>query len=873
MKTLTKIFSVLATLSFLATSCDIVEVAPEIKDSATENTISTDKAVYEISQEGGTVEVLVKSASSWTTTIDPASSLDVVDDFKVTPESAASSNDVIKVTVSADANDGYNRAACVSFLANGISTAVTVNQKGAQGERILVVSCAEFVDKPVDASIFYEVTGKVTKITDEYYNDFYINDGTLEGDGLYVYGLYESKGASRIYYYLQQMDIREGDILTMRANRGQYGDTIEATNAFYVKHEKSKEPSIKLDLEEKEVAAVGDEFTLKVTSNVVTWNLSSNVDWLSFDLSTANESKDVTVTVAPGEPAEGIITLSAEGLQPVTCKVNRVAYTLKTIAEAIAVKDKTNKVEGIVTAISGQGYILTDDTASCLIYSKSLTTFNIGDKVSLVGTSGAYNNGPQLASPANETLVTAGSGTYNYPNPKNIDEAAANAYATTAAGTDDIKVEYAKMIGTLSVSSGKYFNIILSGTDGSGMQGSVYQPSDAQKEALNALNGKIVELRGMVSSVSKSSGSPKYVNLVMTSVKESGAVSDIPFSETFAESLGDFEVKDIDVAATKTGTVWSYDSSYKYMKATAGQKCVSESMLVSPLINLSNVTTAKLSFEHTQKYAVNVYEELTVWVSIDGGEKWEQVLVPNYPDGKAWNFVTTEISLNKFAGNNVRVAFDYKSNADAYATWEIKNFKVEEGNVSVTNIAQLQGLAVNKDTKSDFTATLTDAVVTYVNGSNAFIEDATGGVLYYKSGHGLNVGDKINGSVSGKITIYGGFPEVTELNVASATVTPGATVTPVVITLDKLKASFNRYVSCQVKLENVKLDAALVSNGNRNCNVLQEASSLSAYAKIKTVDIAKDVPGSLICYPCYNNGFDKPQVGIWESLHFTPATD
>ena len=55
-------------------------------------------------------------------------------------------------TIKVPNNAGYNRAALVSFIGSRLSGAVTVNQPGAEGERVLKLTCAEFLEKPVDAS-------------------------------------------------------------------------------------------------------------------------------------------------------------------------------------------------------------------------------------------------------------------------------------------------------------------------------------------------------------------------------------------------------------------------------------------------------------------------------------------------------------------------------------------------------------------------------------------------------------------------------------------------------------------------------------------------------------------------------------------------
>ncbi|MBQ2419394.1 MAG: hypothetical protein II281_06265, partial [Alistipes sp.] len=77
-------------------------------------------------------------------------------------------------------------------------------------------------------------------------------------------------------------------------------------------------------------------------------------------------------------------------------------------------------------------------------------------------------------------------------------------------------------------------------------------------------------------------------------------------------------------------------------------------------------------------------EELTLWVSANDGA-WEQVTIPTYSDNKSWTFVESgEISLAKYVGSTVKVAFKYVSTASNAGTWEVKNFSVAEASGAVT---------------------------------------------------------------------------------------------------------------------------------------------------------------------------------------------
>lgn len=159
------------------------------------------------------------------------------------------------------------------------------------------------------------------------------------------------------------------------------------------------------------------------------------------------------------------------------------------------------------------------------------------------------------------------------------------------------------------------------------------------------------------------------------------------FVETFASGQGDFTIDNVMMAEALT-YVWNYASNYQCMKASAYKDNTnheSESWLVSPAIDLSDVRDAWITFEHAYKYTSNAAEDLTLWVSTDynGGSvndaTWTQVEIANYPTGNDWSFVSSnEIDISNFTGNsNVRVAFKYMSSNTQGATWEVKNVIID----------------------------------------------------------------------------------------------------------------------------------------------------------------------------------------------------
>ena len=187
----------------------------------------------------------------------------------------------------------------------------------------------------------------------------------------------------------------------------------------------------------------------------------------------------------------------------------------------------------------------------------------------------------------------------------------------------------------------------------------------------------------------------------------------------------------------------------------------------------------------------------------------------------------------------------------------------------ISTIAEIKAILKNgtssKDTRA-FDARLTRAVVTYVNGNNAFIEDGTAAILYYNSEHGLNVGDVLTGDFTGSGYSYNGVVEITSVT-TNPTIKAGTAPDPTVATLAQISENFDAYDSRWVKLENVTTGVALKS-GTRTSSVSQNGSTLPMYAKVQDTELAAESYGDMLCIPCYNK--TTKQIGFWDAAHFTP---
>ncbi len=155
--------------------------------------------------------------------------------------------------------------------------------------------------------------------------------------------------------------------------------------------------------------------------------------------------------------------------------------------------------------------------------------------------------------------------------------------------------------------------------------------------------------------------------------------SDVILDEPFKTGQGAFTIEDADVP--EGVTVWTFDKSYG-MKATAYSNEVrheTDSRLVSPELNLTAYKTAYLAFDHALNYlsGAEITDFISLQVTVDDGNKWQDVAIPGLPAGNSWAFVNSgDIDLSAFCGKKIKIAFRYRSTSSVAPTWKLKNVRV-----------------------------------------------------------------------------------------------------------------------------------------------------------------------------------------------------
>lgn len=152
---------------------------------------------------------------------------------------------------------------------------------------------------------------------------------------------------------------------------------------------------------------------------------------------------------------------------------------------------------------------------------------------------------------------------------------------------------------------------------------------------------------------------------------------------------------------------------------------------------------------------------------------------------------------------------------------------------------------ITSTSEIDFKVKLNNAIITYADTKNAYLQDADAAILIYiKEGHTMTAGQSYTGVASGKATLYNGLREITSIN--WGTITPETVGVPAAetVTLAELNADYDKYESMYVYVQNAIVSSALtsknatISQGSEEYNVYDKNNGLGSTALSTTNAIA-----------------------------------
>lgn len=431
----------------------------------------------------------------------------------------------------------------------------------------------------------------------------------------------------------------------------------------------------------------GIVFTTAIQSRVSgnTWNANDEVGIYmmnagsGIEAATAQNKKYIaqtngTLTAAPGNgiylPESGNVDFIAYYPYTTSVSGNKLAVNVSDQSNPAAIDlIYSNGTKGVAATTSttiklGFTHQLTKVTLN-VTKDETIETLNgLGVNIKGISTEGEFN----LA----DGTLTATAGTNNKDVAMYIDAQGTTATATaiilpTAASTDQTSLNL-----TFNL-NGQSFTHTIS-------DASIFEKGTnvSFKANLSINNGKPVVTVGNATISNWTEKPGGDINVDFDGGTQPGGET-VVLDESFATGQGSFTIDNKQLPNGEGSFVWSHGSynDDKFMKASAyinDTKYASESWLVSPLVDLSQATTATLTFDHAHNYAGTAEEEFTLWATETSADNWQQLTIDKY--GSGFNFTTATIDLSAYAGKTIKFAFKYVSTTDAAGTWEIKNVKV-----------------------------------------------------------------------------------------------------------------------------------------------------------------------------------------------------
>ena len=430
------------------------------------------------------------------------------------------------------------------------------------------------------------------------------------------------------------------------------------------------------------------------------------------------------------------------------------------------------------------------------------------------------------------------------------------------AGTTDISFTVGATTATRSVTvrikaGDKYQNIIVAQIDDSPT------PVSTVKDVLKGIDSKTYRVTGMCGKIINTS----YGNWYM--VDNEGNELYIYGTK---DASGAYNWKKFNIApgdlVTVEGARTTYKSTVEIVDATFIS--VKKALLLSKETNKTIDKEGKpFNITITQKGEGLSFKSDVDWMTIESG----------YSVNKKGDLVFTVNPSENATGKKREGTLTFKSTKGkeesvlTVSIIQLGTTPVITGGIA--GISSAISASTDRNKQVNFDVMLTDAKVTYKNGSNIFVEDATGGLLLYSGNSSLAVGDVINGRVWGAGYAYNGLPEATSLQTELAKVTKGDAPKPMEVTLAQLAADYGKYINRYILIKDATVGKTIdvKYSGVKSAGELTDGTNTFALNHQRTgkykgkniyyyVQAAKDSKVNVVCIPSVYK--TKKQLNIWD---------
>ena len=156
-----------------------------------------------------------------------------------------------------------------------------------------------------------------------------------------------------------------------------------------------------------------------------------------------------------------------------------------------------------------------------------------------------------------------------------------------------------------------------------------------------------------------------------------------------------------------------------------------------------------------------------------------------------------------------------------------------------------------------------DAVVTYVNGNFAYIEDGSGAIMLYKKNHGLKAGQTISGSAVVAFQLRNGNPQITDIDLTDCAVEDGDAPDPEEIAASEWNYDFDTSILSRY----FKVTGATITKENDKYYIQLGSDKVQLYMASGSISVSNlDDTFTIIGFPTLyvKDNVTTPELQIFE---------
>lgn len=195
--------------------------------------------------------------------------------------------------------------------------------------------------------------------------------------------------------------------------------------------------------------------------------------------------------------------------------------------------------------------------------------------------------------------------------------------------------------------------------------------------------------------------------------------------------------------------------------------------------------------------------------------------------------------------------------------------EVSEEEITIGTL--IEGLANLKEkSNGNYYLNLNNAIITYVYGKNAYIEDENGGYLIYCENHGFVAGDKLNGIYQVSTIMYNGKHQISSIESITGTKTQDAEIPVTTLTIEELADdAIELYESMRIQVVDARVSTGISSN-NRTGEISDGTNTYAIYAGVNGITAETGAIVTIVGYLSYQN--ENQDLVIWEQSDITATS-